>query len=410
MFRLSNRCAVLRDDAVNHKQYTRFYCAQRNVYHAIGVSEAVAEGLSIPEVYAAGIIRTLHSFSPFIVPGEWITGFNFGDGRYWEFTAPQDTEEDRLLMLDNGISEEDIAKYAVIRDNAPEHNIGSLKSDRIVPHIPSRPLTQDEIQMASEWAGIGRCIGDNHTVLGYEKVLRLGFEGLKKEVEAWEAKNGSNAMYTAMKALCDASCIIGEKYARKAEELLASGDDRYDPKDLRSIAAVCRRVPRYPAESFLEAVQSLWFAHIINTWDDTINANSIGRLDQILYPYYKADIEKGILTKEEAFEILCCLWIKLYRDYDVQQSCLGGTFPNGKSAVNDLSYLMLDVTEQLGFIRCLSVRYSANTEKDFLRRALEVVGRLQKGVPFFFNDDIMIPALMSKGIKKEDAHDYTQIG
>ena len=94
----------------------------------------------------------------------------------------------------------------------------------------------------------------------------------------------------------------------------------------------------------------------------------------------------------------------------MQQSCVGGCDAEGKSAVNDLSYLMLDATEALGFIRCLSVRYDENTEKAFLRRALEVVGHVQKGVPFFFNDSVFIPALTSHGISLEDARDYTQIG
>ncbi|MBQ8898806.1 MAG: hypothetical protein IJY86_10085 [Clostridia bacterium] len=152
------------------------------------------------------------------------------------------------------------------------------------------------------------------------------------------------------------------------------------------------------------------YFHAINTWEDNINANSIGRLDQILFPYYSADIEKGVLTREQAFELICCLWLKLYRDYDVQQSAVGGTNPDGTSAVNELSYMMVDATEQLNFIRCLSVRYSASTPRNFIRRALEVVGHVQKGVPFFFNDEVMIPALKSKGISHDDACDYTQIG
>lgn len=83
---------------------------------------------------------------------------------------------------------------------------------------------------------------------------------------------------------------------------------------------------------------------------------------------------------------------------------------DGNCAVNELSYLMLDATEALDFIRCLSVRYSQKTDKAFLRRALEVVGHVGKGVPFFFNDDVKIPALTAKGIDAKDAWDYTQIG
>ena len=137
--------------------------------------------------------------------------------------------------------------------------------------------------------------------------------------------------------------------------MLRSADPAYDAEDLEKIIAVCSRVPAKPAESFQEAVQSLWFAHILNTWEDGINANSLGRLDQILYPYYKADLEKGKLTKESAFEMICCLWLKLHRDYDVQQSCVGGTAADGSSQVNELSYLMLDAVEQLNYKRNILV-------------------------------------------------------
>ena len=175
--------------------------------------------------------------------------------------------------------------------------------------------------------------------------------------------------------------------------------------------SVLLNVPKNPARNLHEAIQSLVFAHFITTWEDAyVNANSLGRLDQILYPYYVKDIESGELTKEQAFELICLLWLKLYRDYDVQQSVVGGLTPDGKDAVNELSFMMLDATEELDFVRCLSVRYDKNTSPDFIKRALEVVGHSQKGVPFFFNDGVMIEALVNAGIKLEDARDYTQIG
>jgi len=395
MFKLSDRCMFLRDEAVNLKNNAKYYYAQRNVYFKVGMIKAFEENLSPDEMVGSGISYTLEKFTPFIAPGEIIVGFNFGDAKYDEYVPIDDPELVRL----NNISEED---YKIYKQDVDFNNIVGCDG--------FGALCKKEQQSQTEWAGIGRCISGNHSVIGYEKVLKLGFEGLLKEVEKYEKLNGTNPMYRAMKQICSSACKMGEKYALKAEELLKSGDDTYNPDDLKMIIKSCRRVPRYPAESFADAVQAIWFAHIINTWEDNINANSVGHLDLILYPYYKADIEKGILTKEEAFEIICCLWLKLYRDYDVQQSCLGGTDVNGNSLENELSYMMLDVTEQLDFIRCLSVRYSEKTDKAFLRRALEVVGHVQKGVPFFFNDDVMIPALMSKGISGEDAHNYTQIG
>ena len=400
MLQLSDRCAQLKEEAVNKKYYSGFYGAQRNVYTVLGQAEAKIENKSNTEIIAAGMVRTLESFTPVIIPDELIVGFNFGEGELHEYFVPEDNEFGRNAMARNGISPEDMERFFEVVKNPPAN--------------PTEPvnvvMTETELQSEAEWASIGRCISSNHTVLGYEEVLKKGFSGLLEEVIAAEAANGEKPMYRAIKSICAAACGMGEKYAQKATELLKNGDPAYQPEELKKIAAVCSRVPRYPARNFMEAVQALWFAHIVNTWEDYINANSIGRLDQILYPYYAEDIEKGILTKEEAFEIICCLWIKLYRDYDVQQSCLGGTNMDGTSAVNDLSYMMLDATEQLDFIRCLSVRYSKNTEKTFLKRALEVVGHVQKGVPFFFNDDIMIPALIAKGIAPEDAYNYTQIG
>jgi len=397
MYQLSDRCALLRDEAVNQKSYMSCYGAQRNVYFALGQAEAAQAGADNMGIIAAGITRTLDCFTPVIIPGEIIVGFNFGEAAFDEFYTPANDEAGRQIMRSNGISDADAERFYAL----PGRNYISWQQSG---------FTDAERESDQELSALGGSCDSNHSVIGYREVLQKGFTGLLQDVEAAERKNGTNALYTAMKRICTSACSMGEKFAEKARSLLESGSDAYRREDLECIIQTCSRVPRYPAATFMEAVQALWFAHIINTWEDTINANSLGRLDQILYPYYAADIEKGILTREQAFEIICCLWIKLYRDYDVQQSCVGGTSPDGSSDVNDLSWLMLDVTEQLNFIRCLSVRYGASTDKAFLRRALEVVGHMQKGVPFFFNDDVMIPALISKGVAPEDAYGYTQIG
>ena len=399
MYPLTERCKALRQRVTTPNAWEEFYCMQHRVYSTLGMTEAKKNGLSNTESLAAGIANVLNKFMPVIQPGELIVGFNFSDSKYSEYFAPDDTETDRLLAEKNGISAEDLEAYFEYQKHP---------ADLFGWQSPS--LTREEQEAQREWAAIGRAIAENHSVLGYEKVLKLGFRGLLDEVLAFEKENGENELYNAAKAICTAACRMGQKYAQAAKDLLASGDPLYSAEDLEKIIRTCENVPEKPATNFHEAVQALWFAHIINTWEDHINANSLGRLDQILYPYYKADIEQGLLTSEEAFELICCLWLKLYLHYDVQQSCVGGTDAQGRSQVNDLSYMMLDATEQLDIIRCMSVRYSKNTEKEFLQRALEVVGRVQKGVPFFFNDDTMIPALVSKGVSYEDACGYTQIG
>ncbi len=406
MCQLTDRVITLREEVVNEKKNEKYYGVQRNVYFALATEINDKSDLSIGEKYANAIAYTIEKFTPHIAPGELIVGFNYGEGKnYHESARPELAENPTQIMKENNISDEDIKRYLALSEL-------QRKADfRYYTERKQPECTEAEKQANVEWAAQGvEWAAHNHSVIGYEKVLKLGFSGILDEILEFEKKNGENPFYNGLKIICEASMKIGEKYAQKAKELLKKENSEYNKDDLEIIAKTCSRVPKFPAESFMEAVQSLWLAHIINTWEDKINANSIGRLDQILYPYYKKDIESGKITKEEAFEMLCCLWLKLYRDYDVQQSCVGGTNSNGTSAVNELSYMMLDVTEKLDFIRCLSVRFSEKTDKEFIKRALEVVGHVQKGVPFFFNDDVMIPALVNAGVKYEDACGYTQIG
>jgi len=397
MYPFTERCSYLREEAVNKQNNLKYHYAHRQVYFTLGCNEAETAGLTYAETVASGMARIINSARPFIGAREILVGTNYGEAPF--DAIPAEKGERIASLRENGVSESDIERFLEIADKCYD----------CWWYVPHDQFTQEETWSEKERASTSNCQDSNHSVLNYEKVVKLGYEGILKEVEAYEAKNGTNPTYRSMKIICKAACNIGERFAKQAEEMLGCGGE-YSDEDLKRIIDVCSRVPRHPAGSFHEAVQAILFAHYINTWEDAINANSLGRLDQILYPYYKADVENGVITKEEAHEIICCLWIKLYRVYDVQQSCVGGTSVDGKSQVNELSYMMLDAMEQLNYIRCVSVRFSEKTEKEFLKRALEVVGHLQNGVPFFFNDDVMIPALVGAGIAPEDAHDYTQIG
>ena len=292
MYTLTNRCETLRSLAVNENCYEDRYCMQHRVFFHLGMIPEAENKQPNGKCIAAGICNVLERFSPVILPGELITGFNFADdGTYTERFAPEDTPENRVLAAKNGILPEEMETY-----------FSKMRDDRwrIRPEYPA--LTQLELDAKTEWAAMGRCIDANHTVLGYEQVLKLGFRGLLERVKAWEAENGDPTFYEPIRNICQSACKMGKKYAEAARRIMEAGDPMYQQEDLEHIIRVCSNVPENPAASFAEAVQSLWFAHIINTWEDHINANSLGRLDQILYPYYKADVEQGILTKEEAFD------------------------------------------------------------------------------------------------------------
>ncbi len=285
---------------------------------------------------------------------------------------------------------------------------------QLSPVAPDPP----ELQTASEhgavavW-GVIHC----HSIRDYAKVLRLGFNGIRAEVEAAISSlpladpDAANRLgnLLAFKMLCESAAKIGRRHADEARRLALRCDDPDQKREWDKIAEICERVPAEPARNFREAVQSLWFAHIMTAWEDGINANGIGRIDQFLWPYLEADLAAGTITMPEAAEILAALWIKLYRPYDVQQMMIGGQLPDGTDATNPLSYLVLDVTEGLGFIRCLSARLHRGSPRELVSRCVDILS-IGNGVPFFFNDEALIPALVSKGIPLEDARGYAAIG
>lgn len=258
---------------------------------------------------------------------------------------------------------------------------------------------------------------ENHSVRDFAKVLRLGFAGIRAEIEdclnradlASPEYPQQESFWRAGLEICDAGMLLGRRYAECARQGAGAAADPAEKARLLAVAEVCTRVPAHGARTFLEAVQALWFSHILTCGEDGINANSIGRLDQILHPYYAADAAAGRLTRDGAREILEELACKMYLDYDVQAIVLGGVDADGTCAVNDLSYLILESTRNVEFVRDVSIRVCRATPPEFLEFAAELICR-GGGIPFMFNDDCFIPALNERGIALADARDYAPIG
>jgi len=154
-------------------------------------------------------------------------------------------------------------------------------------------------------------------------------------------------------SVCQAGSLLGRRYADRARDLAAEATDERERERLLAIAETCDRAPARGAQTFHEAVQALWFTQVLTCAEDGINANSIGRLDQTLWPYYEADVSAGRLTRDEAREVMQELACKLHRDYNVQNIVLGGVDAEGRSAVNELTYVILDATQDVGLIRPL---------------------------------------------------------
>jgi pyruvate-formate lyase len=253
--------------------------------------------------------------------------------------------------------------------------------------------------MASGWI-------ENHSVRDYAKVLRIGYDGIRREIT--DKLAGADItdpdfpqkenFWKAALRVCDAGIALGKRYADLARSM-----------DKNEMADICARVPAEGARTLREATQSLWLAHILTCGEDSINANSIGRLDKILYPYYRADIDAGRVTRQDAVELMEELACKLYLDYEVQAITLGGVDEYGKSAVNEMSYIILEASKNIDFVRDLSVRINSETPKDFVDYCADMVIK-GGGIPFFFNDDCFIKALADRGVSLEDARDYAPIG
>lgn len=411
---LSERVIRLKSRALNWQETQTDYIGQRLYPALLGLKTCAAD---VPWILRKShLLASVIRESRLIVhEDELLAGYNFsgGDDQQWlemTMSKPDALQREQLVKyLSKGLlSEEQIEVVFDILESI----------DCLLPQSGNIP-EPEPLACISAHEGLYWCYGTpyNHTIIGYAQVLEKGFIGIAEEIQEkldhLEVKRDhdqhARMVLESMLVVAEAAAEIGERYADHIVTLIrgCSNSERRD--ELKALEVMLRRVPAQPAQTFDDAVQSLWFAHIINTWEDGINANSIGRLDQILFPYYQRDIADGRLTRKRAFELLCCLWIKLYRDYDVQQVALGGINSQGQDASNELTFLMLDVTEALDFVRCLSVRLHRNSPHGLLRRSLELVGK-GKGIPFFFNDDVLIPALADNGIALADARDYAAIG
>jgi formate C-acetyltransferase len=362
---------------------------------------------------AQALASVMRNWPMEIYPDEFLVGHHSSPDYGLDFPEQWNVADDQLIRrIDESPLDAD-QKQCLHGVRADWYRIFGHKAHFF--NDPSLPeCLKDEID-AGIFFGSGLCL--NHSVRSYETLLKLGFLGLKGEIQdRMDRLNFSDpkapeqlAFYEACLTIAEAGAALGGRYAQKARDMAGACTEPEEVERLLEIAAVCERVPAHPARTFREAVQALWFGHVITCWEDGVNANSLGRLDQILYPYYKADKDAGRITDDETLELIEALWIKLYQTYDVQQVLLSGRTSEGCDATNELTYLMLDATDALDFIRCLSVRVHKNTPIKLLKRCVEMLGK-GGGIPFLFNDDALIPALVAKGIPIEDARDYAAIG
>ena len=275
--------------------------------------------------------------------------------------------------------------------------------------------------------------GVGHVTVQYDKVLAIGYRGIIAEVEA-EKKNmdfgdadycTKSALLDAIIMSCEAVITYAKRYAELARETAGRESDSVRRAELLKIADNCERVPEHGARSFYEACQSFWFIQMILQIESSGHSISPGRFDQYMYPYYKSDIDSGKITRDFAQELMDCIWIKFndlnkcrdaasaegFAGYSLFQNLIaGGQDKDGIDATNDLSFMCIDATMHVMLpAPSFSVRVWNRTPHEFLIRAAELT-RTGVGLPAYYNDEVIIPSLMSRGLTLEDARNYNIIG
>ena len=275
--------------------------------------------------------------------------------------------------------------------------------------------------------------GDAHLAVNYEKILSFGLKGYEERVKDLKAKLDltdpdsidKNIFYKAVLIVIEAVHQFAQRYSKLAQELADREKDSKRKAELLEISRICAKVPYEPATSFYEAVQSVWFIQLILQIESNGHSLSYGRFDQYMYPYYIKDIQEKVITKDEALELLTCLWIKTLSINKVrsqahtlssagspmyQNVTIGGQTPDKKDAVNELSFVVLQSVAQTRLTQPnLTVRYHKNINKAFFDDCIEVM-KLGFGMPALNNDEIIIPSFINWGVKEEDAYNYSAIG
>ncbi len=308
---------------------------------------------------------------------------------------------------------------------------GSGARDRfgaLVPPEAERALAAGVFVVENEFLnGVGHCSPD------YGMVVELGLAGIRSRIGeqlagldlATAEGNRKRQFLRAATLACEAMICFAERYADLAGKMAREEDDPARSQELLAIADVCARISAGPPRSFWEALQLIWFVHLGVMLDDGGVAHALGRLDQILLPLLRKDLDAGALTREGALELIECLFLKASETVDLMEGIatigiggntsfievtIGGFDRGGRDATNELSFLFLDAVEEMKTIQpnC-AARLHSQTPEAFRHRAAEVMSGGSVSLQVV-NDDVIVDAYTAKGVDPEDARDYAIIG
>jgi formate C-acetyltransferase len=388
-----------------------------------------AHGLSAPVLRAKAFEYLLRHKELYVGDGELIVGERG--------PAPKETPTYPEISL-HSLNDLDVLDSREKVSFKVDTEVRKIYETEIIPFWKGKS-NRDRIMslMTPEWinaykAGIftefqeQRAMG--HTVLGY-KMFKTGFLSLKKEIEESRSKLDwmndeeaftKNEELTAMSIACDAIIMYANRYAEKLQSMAGSEKDPARKNELETMAAICRRVPANAPSTVHEMLQHYWFIHLgviteLNPWDSF----NPGRLDQHLYPVYKKQKDEGSLSEEQLFDLLGCFWVKFnnhpappkmgvtasesstYTDFCLIN--LGGVKPDGTDAVNEMTYILLDVIKEMRLLQPGSmVQISKKNPDRFIHKALDII-KTGFGQPSCFNTEAIIQELLRQGKSITDA-------
>lgn len=277
--------------------------------------------------------------------------------------------------------------------------------------------------------GRGRCTDTQaHIVVGYKNIFKEGFKGIKERAQERLKTVENNSERNFLEAViitCESMKKFSLRFSELANNMAVDEEDAERKEELLNIAKICKKVPWNPPETFYEALQSLWFTQ--NAAIISYGAGSgitPGRVDQLLYPYYKNDVEKGLISNEEVLRLIEEFIIKINNNVviwpniagvrlnhlgsDVENITIGGVGRNGEDATNEVSYLFIEAIKNTNLATSVSFRFSKTSSENYVKKVLEL--HKYTNSPALFNDEIIIPAMVRDGYTEEAARDYCIVG
>ncbi len=430
----SERVARLREEALAKEPGV---CVERARYLTKAYKENEEKSKYIKRALA--VKEVLENMSIYIKDGELVVGNQSSDVRtaplFPEYAVEWIIEE---LNEKGNFDHRDGDKFHLPEEHKKEvleiceYWQGKTLREKCYAQMP------EELKKASQVKAVhgegNMTSGDGHIVPDFEKALKVGLRGIINE--AAEARDkvditvfggyDKRDFLDSIVILNEAVIDFAHRFSGLAAELAEKETDEKRKKELLTIAKNCKNVPENSPETFWEAVQLIWFIHLVIQIESNGHSASLGRTDQYLYEFYKKDVMTDkTIERDFAKELLQCLWVKLYTVIKVrptshsgygagyptyQNVTIGGSNYDGSDACNELTYLILEsVAENKMTQPNLAVRFHSNSPEKFIRESASVAAT-GYGMPAMHTDEIIIPALLNKGVEFKDAYNYTMVG